>query len=404
MSPNISVITPVRATREEQVLWLSYAIQSVLDQTYEDWEMVVIDDASTVSLESVVKLHRDPRIRWGVGGGGVSASRNLAASMSGGKFLLPLDADDKLAKNAMELFLAGWEVGGHDMGFVYSDVMVFGQDFSRLIAAPYYDFDYLLRSTYIPVGALHLTADWKRVGGWKEEMEAGLEDWEYWIALGELGVCGWRVGQPLYWYRRHPESRLSQLRAGEGLWGGAYAKMRDLHRDVYRGRKPMGCCGGGRKQPRAARKQAQPEPEIKGKTVLMEYVGRRQGSFYVKGFQSGIRYRVPGKGSRFKIDVRDLSRMEALPSIRRVREQPRMVKRATPPAGDALEVDETAFSPVKMEEKEVVPEIPDPNEMTVSHIRSAAFKVNSQVAAKMIELERAGKNRKSALKVLKRKL
>lgn len=443
--PNISVITPVKARNEQQRRWLYYAIRSVLDQTYDDWEMVIVDDDSPADVGRVAEMFSDQRLRWfESGGGGCSASRNLAAEKAEGKFLLPLDADDKLAKSAMVDFLKGVEEGGEEAGFVYSDVMVFGQDFFRLVPAPYYDFAKLLKTTYIGVGALHLKSDWERAGGWRSDMESGLEDWEYWIALGELGVCGWRVAKPLYWYRRHPEGRLAKLRRDHDHWTRAYAKMRDLHRDTYNGRRPMGCCGKSSRAKRASKPQPVQRLEIEdGKAVMMEYTGRREGAFHIRGRVSGIRYKVYGKGSKFEAHPRDVRDLARLPSVQRAeaKEEEPQVVRAPRKAVDldgfdpemmdeATDIDdleaefeawEEAREPSEEEIEEIEAgveeygeeealseveglEVPDPADLTVTYLRSGDFDATPEVAKEMIALERKGKNRITAIEAMMRKL
>lgn len=307
----ISIITPVRAKSEEQVEWLNEAIASVLSQKPEgvDVEMVVVDDHSPASLSRVQAAW--PQVRWlRAEHDGVSAARNQAAEAAHGEFLLPLDADDKLSANALAAFLQAWETRG-DAGIIYSDVVMFGQDYAQVYLAAEYSFDTLLRATFMTVGCLHRKADWERIGGWRLDMNHGLEDWEYWIALGEAGVCGKRLAEPLYWYRRHPTGRLAWLRSNRELWNKAYQAMREIHRASYNGRYPVGCCGGrapkgATRNPRGgvARAPVQPQAEIAratakrpgGDLVPLVYVGPRKGGFQIIGGVSRVRYRVPGQG------------------------------------------------------------------------------------------------------------
>jgi hypothetical protein len=208
--------------------------------------------------------------------------------------LLPLDSDDRLAPFALEKFLGAWK----GSGFVYSSTMMFGLDWARLYHAPEYSFYDLLKNLPCMVGSLHLKSDWARVGGWKPELEGGLEDWEYWIALGEMGVCGTAIPDVCYWYRRTANGRLTNLFKEHGEnYKRAYAKMRDLHLDSFNGRYPMGCCGGKRApvvDARGTASMADYQP-VNG-AVSVQYVGRRAGSFGVRGNRTGTRYTVPGIG------------------------------------------------------------------------------------------------------------
>ena len=173
MKPSVSIITPVRARHTAHVRWLDEAVQSVLNQTRDDWEMVIVDDHSKVTLPA----YEDKRIRmFSLAGSdrGVSLARNEAARLATSDLLLPLDADDKLAETAVEMFLGAWK----GKGIIYSDIVMFGTDFARAYLAPDYDFNTLLRATFLLVGCLHKKEDHARVGGWRADMQGGLEDWE----------------------------------------------------------------------------------------------------------------------------------------------------------------------------------------------------------------------------------
>lgn len=273
---------------------MSEAIDSVLAQTFQDWELVIADDRSEVWPE----LPDDPRLRVYRSAHekdavtvGVSATRNRAAALAEAALLLPLDADDKLASFALDKFLGAWQ----GRGFVYSSVMMFGLDWTRRYPAPEYSFYNLLKNVFCVVGSLHLKSDWARVGGWKPALEVGFEDWEYWIALGEMGVCGAPIQDVCYWYRRTANGRLNHLLKDRQDYHIAYSKMRDLHLDVYNGRFPVGCCGGKRAVQQSPQKGiSMAEYQVPANLTLIQYVGRRSGNFGVRGNRTGTRYTVPG--------------------------------------------------------------------------------------------------------------
>lgn len=98
----ISVITPTF----NRISTLKRAVDSVLDQTYRDWELIIIDDGSTDETWSYLNSLEHPQIVIEqTQNRGVSAARNLAVSMSKGEWLSFLDSDDywlpqKLQKQA----------------------------------------------------------------------------------------------------------------------------------------------------------------------------------------------------------------------------------------------------------------------------------------------------------------
>lgn len=99
--PLISIITPTY-NRED---FLGQAIDSVLAQTYQNFEFFIIDDGSTDNTRSLVESYADPRIRYyHQENQGQSVARNLGLSMAKGDFICFLDSDnywftDKLEKN-----------------------------------------------------------------------------------------------------------------------------------------------------------------------------------------------------------------------------------------------------------------------------------------------------------------
>ena len=83
---------------------LSRAIRSVLDQTFADFELLVVDDASTDSTGEIVKSFKDKRIRYVQRdqNGGVAATRNTGIGQARGQFVSFLDDDDEYLPEFLE--------------------------------------------------------------------------------------------------------------------------------------------------------------------------------------------------------------------------------------------------------------------------------------------------------------
>src|SRR5438128_1933814 len=87
--PRVSVIIPAY----DPGPYLEEALQSVIAQTYTDWEAIVVDDGSKQDLSFVAQMH--PKIRYiRQDNAGVSAARNRGIAESTGEFIALLDADD----------------------------------------------------------------------------------------------------------------------------------------------------------------------------------------------------------------------------------------------------------------------------------------------------------------------
>lgn len=302
--PAITIITPIRAKNQNSLQWFHEMLASLAGQTFRNFEIVVVDDHSKEDIVPIVSYWKEqglPLRAFKAEDKGVSAARNQAVEAAVSPLILPVDADDKLTTDALEKILAKWDEVGKK-GIVYTDTMMFGQDYQRLYNAHEYDFTKLLRQPLFTVGALHKKANHDQVGGWRIDMTSGLEIWEYWIALGEIGVCGVRLPEPLYWYRRHTQGRLAWLKSeGQQRYKDAELRMRELHKDTFNGRYPMGCCGDAA----ASTKPGQP---MRSTSILhrqtptseltqMLYVGKRLGGFQIVGNVTRVHYVIPGKGA-----------------------------------------------------------------------------------------------------------
>jgi len=87
----VSIIIPVYNGEK----YISDTIQSVIDQTYKNWELIIVDDGSTDNTAEIVKQFNDSRISYiKKNNTGVSDTRNVGAMISKGEILSFLDADD----------------------------------------------------------------------------------------------------------------------------------------------------------------------------------------------------------------------------------------------------------------------------------------------------------------------
>lgn len=105
--PLISIIVPCY----NQAEYLDECLQSVLDQTYYNWECIIVNDGSSDNTEIVAQqwLNKDGRFKYSAKeNAGLSLARNTGIANTNGEFILPLDADDKIGKDyctkAIEVF------------------------------------------------------------------------------------------------------------------------------------------------------------------------------------------------------------------------------------------------------------------------------------------------------------
>ncbi len=97
MAPRVSVLIPTYNCGQ----FLSEAIDSVLSQTFTDFEIIVVDDGSTDNTAEVVSRYPDVKY-FPIAHSGVSTARNTAITHATGEFVVFLDADDKWTSDKLE--------------------------------------------------------------------------------------------------------------------------------------------------------------------------------------------------------------------------------------------------------------------------------------------------------------
>ena len=117
-SPTVSVIIPTY----NRAHLVGRAIQSVLDQTYQDFELIVIDDASTDNTEEVVKSFNDERIKYlkHDENKGVAAARNTGIKVARGEYIAFQDSDDEWFSQKLEKQMKVFEAASPEVGVVYT--------------------------------------------------------------------------------------------------------------------------------------------------------------------------------------------------------------------------------------------------------------------------------------------
>lgn len=97
-APHVSIITPAyNAAR-----YLPQAVASVLEQSFQDWELIIINDGSTDATRDYLDTLTDPRIRViHQENGGVSRARNAGLECARGAFVTFMDADDALPRESL---------------------------------------------------------------------------------------------------------------------------------------------------------------------------------------------------------------------------------------------------------------------------------------------------------------
>lgn len=213
--PLISVLMPVY---NPPARWLARAIESVRQQIYPNWELVIADDCSDDPAVREVLLRsaaEDARIRvcFRQSRGHISKASNTALTMCRGSFTALLDHDDEIPKHA--LYHLAWEISEHpETNIIFSDEDKI--DCNGVRSGPYFkpgwNFELLLQQNCVSHFGCFRTALMREVGGFRTGYE-GSQDWDLTLrAVAHAGSGNVRhIPRMLYHWRMLESSTASGM-------------------------------------------------------------------------------------------------------------------------------------------------------------------------------------------------
>jgi O-antigen biosynthesis protein len=235
--PCVSIVTPVFNTPRA---WLEECVQSVLDQVYEKWELILIDDASDdpelpkflpelAARDSRIILQRLEQR------GGISAASNRGLEVAAGEWIGFLDHDDLLEPDALFQHVK-WLQTHRDADLIYSDEDKLTDDgLDAPIFKPDWSPDYFFSCNYICHFTLIRAAVLSQVGGFRSEFD-GAQDYDLFLRIVERTTRIDHIPKVLYHWRRSRGSTADNIRRKPGsLETGRLALESHLERMRERG-------------------------------------------------------------------------------------------------------------------------------------------------------------------------
>lgn len=229
----ISVVIPCY----NQAGYLPEALDSLLDQTYPNWEAIVVNDGYPDEAEAVTRRYagQDARISYVYKeNGGAGSARNYGIALAKGEYILPLDADDVIRPEYMELAMKAFEEQPQTR-LVYCQGYFFGEK-KGLWELAYQGYRKLLMRNSIFVSAFFRKIDWEKAGGYDETMRNGYEDWEFLIRLLDEDCMVCQIPLPLFCYRikKHSLNTLAvQSRIYKDTEFYIYTKNRAVYDKIF---------------------------------------------------------------------------------------------------------------------------------------------------------------------------
>lgn len=208
--PLISIIVPCY----NQSQYLDECLQSVLHQTFTDWECIIVNDGSPDNTEEVAAkwVEKDARFHYyKKENGGVASARNFGIEKATGEWILPLDGDDKIGKQYLELASKEFK---NNPKIVYCKANLFGKINVKWNLSNY-SYEEMLVRNHIFCSAFFKKEQWYAVNGYDTTFIYGLEDWDFWLSILTPNSKVIRIDYIGFYYRKKDISREVLLNESE---------------------------------------------------------------------------------------------------------------------------------------------------------------------------------------------
>ena len=187
--------------------YLEECIESCLcqDDSGLEYEVIVVDDGSTDQTHDILERISSPRLRkYRIENSGIEKASNFGFEKARGKYIVRVDADDKLFSNYLRDICPHLQ---NDIGFYYSDYSVINEDGKNMeeISLPEFQVDEIFkRGDFLATGTLYSEKTLTKMGGYSTVVKnSGLENYELILRTVMQGVRGMHIPNPLFCYRRH---------------------------------------------------------------------------------------------------------------------------------------------------------------------------------------------------------
>ena len=217
--PKVSIITPLF----NGTAFIGEAVSSVRQQTFDDWEMIIVDDCSEDNPEKVLEpyISSDRRIKLIRldRNSGAAAARNVALQKASGDFIAFLDSDDTWKPSKLERQTGLMEQNGWAFSFHSYEVMSQnGIPTGKIIhAPPGMNYRAYLKNTLI--GCLTVVVDRRKTGDFTMPLIRSSHDMALWLELMKRGFNAFGINEPLASYRLVASSNTAnKLKAAGDVW------------------------------------------------------------------------------------------------------------------------------------------------------------------------------------------
>lgn len=181
-------------------------------QTYADCEIIIVNDGSDdeETIQLLVRLKEEGLHIIDISNSGVSEARNKGIAVANGEYILPLDADDKIAPEYLEKAVKVLLEKPH-VKLVYCNCAYFGI-LTGISPVPAFSLEGMLFENLIFNAAVIRKADFIKSGGYDETFLTGWEDWEFWLRFIKNEAEVYKLPYTYFYYRIKEDSRNSSIK------------------------------------------------------------------------------------------------------------------------------------------------------------------------------------------------
>jgi glycosyltransferase involved in cell wall biosynthesis len=207
---DISIIIPCY----NHGVYLKETLQSIKDcgpVTYA-YEIIIVNDGSTdkLTLEILQEIEKEGYFIYHQQNQGLGAARNNAIQLAKGRYILPLDSDNKICRPYLTTAIDILE-REPAISIVYGDAEYFGEKTGRWVVGNY-NLQKLMYGNYIDACTVIRKDAWVKTGGYDEKMPVmGVEDWDFWLRLSFSGFKFYYMEEICFYYRVSSDSMINSI-------------------------------------------------------------------------------------------------------------------------------------------------------------------------------------------------
>lgn len=198
--------------------YVAEAIESVLKQSFEDWELIIVDDGSTDNTVDIIRSYTDSRIRLICNEHDFLGSLNLGLQEATGKYIARMDADNIMHPDRLKIQYNIMEEKS-EITVCGSWIIVFGENRQSFLPSLFKGkldnvFIILLKHNPLFHSTVMLRKDFLNANNLRYEHYKHAEDYKLWFEIAKRGGVFFIEDQPLLYYRLN-DRQVSKLYAEE---------------------------------------------------------------------------------------------------------------------------------------------------------------------------------------------